>query len=81
MQPGIYQHYKGGKYFVFGLVRHTETREDMVLYMPLYEHPEGGRVWQARPLSNWNAPQDGRPRFVYLGETLKAASKPEGTLL
>lgn len=33
---GIYNHYKGLKYEVLGVVRHSESREPMVLYKPLY---------------------------------------------
>lgn len=35
--PGIYEHYKGKKYFVLGLSRHTESGEVCVVYRPLYE--------------------------------------------
>lgn len=35
--PGIYEHYKGGRYLVFGEGIHTETREKGVVYKPLYE--------------------------------------------
>jgi|GEM_PF-1035972 len=35
--PGIYEHYKGKKYFVLGLSRNTETNEVCVVYRPLYE--------------------------------------------
>ncbi len=39
MATGLYQHYKGGRYEVLGLVRHSETLEVMVLYRALYgEH-------------------------------------------
>ncbi|MEP6970690.1 MAG: DUF1653 domain-containing protein [Betaproteobacteria bacterium] len=39
MAIGLYQHYKGGRYEVQGLVRHSETLEVMVLYRALYgEH-------------------------------------------
>ena len=34
--PGRYRHYKGGLYHVFGVVRHSETLEPLVLYQPLY---------------------------------------------
>ena len=34
--PGIYRHYKGGRYEVVGVVRHSESLEPMVLYRPLY---------------------------------------------
>jgi hypothetical protein len=35
--PGVYQHYKGKKYFVLGLSKNTETGEVCVVYRPLYE--------------------------------------------
>lgn len=35
--PGVYQHYKGKKYFVLGLTRHSETEEICVVYRPLYD--------------------------------------------
>ena len=35
-QAGLYRHYKGGRYRVLGLVRHSETLEVMVLYQALY---------------------------------------------
>ncbi len=37
--PGHYRHYRGGRYEVLGVVRHSETCEPMVLYRALYgEH-------------------------------------------
>lgn len=35
--PGIYEHYKGRRYFVLGLSMHSETREHCVVYRPLYD--------------------------------------------
>lgn len=35
--PGVYEHYKGKRYFVLGLSRNTETNEVCVVYRPLYE--------------------------------------------
>jgi len=32
---GRYRHYKGGRYEVLGVVRHSESLEPMVLYRPL----------------------------------------------
>jgi len=37
---GTYLHYKGEKYKVHGVVRHSETLEEMVLYEPLYHNEE-----------------------------------------
>lgn len=43
---GIYQHYKGQKYQVFGIVRHSETQEELVMYQCLY----GDYSFWVRPL-------------------------------
>jgi hypothetical protein len=41
---GIYEHYKGKRYKVHGLVRHSESLEMLVLYEALYES-ELGKLW------------------------------------
>jgi hypothetical protein len=35
LQPGLYRHYKGPEYRVFGVARHSETEEE-VFYQALY---------------------------------------------
>jgi hypothetical protein len=47
LQPGLYRHYKGPEYRVFGVARHSETEEEVVVYQALYG--EYG-LW-VRPLS------------------------------
>jgi hypothetical protein len=47
IQPGIYRHYKGPEYRVFGVARHSETEEQMVFYQALY----GDYGLWVRPLS------------------------------
>ncbi len=47
LQPGLYRHYKGPEYRVFGVARHSETEEEVVVYQALYG--EFG-LW-VRPLS------------------------------
>ena len=47
LQPGIYQHYKGARYRVLGLARHSESEEWLVVYQALY----GERGMWVRPLT------------------------------
>lgn len=47
---GQYRHYKGNKYEVVGIARHSETCEPMVVYKALYGD---GELW-VRPASMWN---------------------------
>jgi len=47
IELGTYRHYKGNYYEVIGLVRHSETLEELVLYKQLYGE---GALW-VRPLS------------------------------
>lgn len=50
MKKGIYQHYKGNKYELLYVARHSETLEDMVVYKALYGD---GDIW-VRPASMWD---------------------------
>ena len=36
LQPGVYRHYKGPEYRVFGVARHSETEQEVVFYQALY---------------------------------------------
>ncbi|MGL1930411.1 MAG: DUF1653 domain-containing protein [Desulfotalea sp.] len=47
IEIGLYQHYKGPEYRVFGTARHSETREDLVVYQALY----GEYGFWVRPLT------------------------------
>ncbi|MBO5362850.1 MAG: DUF1653 domain-containing protein [Clostridia bacterium] len=60
IKPGIYKHFKGGRYEVIGIARHSETEEELVVYRALYGD---GALW-ARPLSMWNE------RVSYQGKTV-----------
>lgn len=65
LRPGIYQHFKGGRYQLLELARHSETEEIYVVYRALYG--EGG-LW-VRPARMWQEQvswPDGvtRPRFL-----------------
>jgi len=46
LTPGVYRHFKGNLYRVWGVVRHSETQEPLVLYQALY----GERALWVRPL-------------------------------
>jgi hypothetical protein len=47
----LFEHYKGKKYQVLGVARHTETLKMCVVYQALYDSPQFGdyAVW-VRPL-------------------------------
>ena len=47
IRAGIYQHYKGDKYKVISIAKHTETKEEMVIYRSLEDEQQ---LW-VRPLS------------------------------
>jgi len=66
ISPGKYRHYKGNDYEVIGLATHSETREPMVVYRPLY----GEDALWVRPLAMFveDVTVDGKqtPRFARL---------------
>jgi len=47
---GIYKHFKGNKYKVIDVVRHSETAEEMVLYKPQYKNEDFPDQLWVRPL-------------------------------
>lgn len=47
VQPGRYQHYKGKYYVVFGVAKHSETEEELVVYRTDY----GDKSLWVRPLT------------------------------
>ena len=64
---GIYMHYKGNYYRVWFVARHSETKEELVVYEALRDHS----FW-ARPKKMFLEEVDveGKrvPRFKYVGE-------------
>ena len=68
IKSGVYAHYKGGKYEVIDLVRHSETEELLVLYRALY----GDKGLWVRPLDMFQetVEVDGekRRRFSFVEE-------------
>ena len=68
IKPGRYRHFKGRKYEVLGIARHSETEEELVVYRALY----GDFGLWVRPVSMWNetVERDGKisRRFTYIGQ-------------
>lgn len=70
LKMGLYKHYKGKLYKVYGTATHSETMEDLVLYECLYDNPITNS-W-ARPIRMFleSVEIDGKtvPRFKYIGD-------------
>ena len=66
LQPGLYRHYKGPQYRVFGTARHSESEEWLVVYQALY----GDFGLWVRPLEMFcgTVERDGEtvPRFALI---------------
>ena len=65
---GVYRHFKNKKlYRVLGVAKHSETFDDLVLYIPLYRG-SAVKFW-VRPLAmffeqvEWEGKR--QPRFIY----------------
>jgi len=69
-KPGIYKHYKGNRYKVHFISKHSETLKEFVIYEALYNNSES-KFW-SRPIElfideiEWEGKMV--PRFKYLGE-------------
>lgn len=62
LRPGIYEHFKGKRYRLLNIARHSETLEELVVYQQLYGT---GDVW-VRPLAMFIETVDGKPRFRFI---------------
>jgi hypothetical protein len=63
--PGLYAHYKGGRYRVIGVATHSESEEQLVVYQSI----QTDRLF-VRPLQMFlNVTVDGKeiPRFLLIG--------------
>lgn len=67
-KPGIYQHYKGNKYLAIGVAKHSETLEELVCYISLYDNKES-KIW-VRPLAMFmeevEVNGEKKPRFTFI---------------
>ena len=71
LKPGIYKHFKGGLYLVLSVGKHSETLEEYVVYISLYEN-ETSQVW-IRPIEDFMGEkelEDGTKvkRFTFVSE-------------
>ena len=72
----LFEHYKGKKYKILGVARHTETLQMCVVYQALYDSSEFGdhAIW-VRPLEMFleNVMIGGveKPRFKLLAESVR----------
>ena len=84
LQSGIYEHYKGGKfYFLLGVGQFSGTEDDSeaplyAVYIPLYPHPGAGII--IRSLSEFEDFVNISPcvkRFEHKGETFPLDTQRE----
>ncbi len=72
LRPGRYRHFKGNEYTVIGIVRHSESLEELVLYRQEY----GDHGLWVRPVDMFleTVEVQGQivPRFQYLGPETEA---------
>lgn len=76
LQPGLYRHYKGPEYRLFGVARHSESEEQMVVYQALY----GDYGLWVRPLEMFceSVEVDGEmvPRFALIQAETSLFDRP-----
>lgn len=69
LRNGIYLHYKGGTYEVYGLSQQESTG----IWDVLYRNPRSGEPFH-RPHLEWMHSVNSVPRFVYLGSSMAEAN-------
>lgn len=63
---GVYRHFKGGRYYVEGVAKHSETGEEMVVYRKLY----GDRELYVRPKEMFLSEVD-REKYPAVSQTFR----------
>lgn len=77
LKMGVYRHFKGGLYLVIGIARHSETEEEMVVYVPLY--PTGGAQMAVRPRNMFEGEASTHYKMVKRFTFIGTADETEGT--
>ncbi len=62
LKIGTYEHFKGKRYRVLYVARHSETLEEFVVYQQLYGTSD---VW-VRPLAMFIETVHGKPQFRFI---------------
>lgn len=73
VEIGLYQHFKGGLYWVMGTGKHSETLEEMVVYVKYHGPGDLGMndMW-VRPATMWSEEvKPGVPRFRKCVDAIK----------
>ena len=82
MKPGtIVQHYKNKRnYKIISNAKHTETREDMIIYQAQYDDPElGKRPWFVRPKKMFEETVEYEGKNIPRFKIIQEPKKPEAT--
>lgn len=70
IKNGLYKHYKGNMYQVIGVARHSETKEELVIYKALYTTEYGENSLWVRPKTMFTeliiVENKTIPRFLYI---------------
>jgi len=70
MRMGKYRHHKGKMYLVTGIAKHSETLEEFVTYICLYDNPSGQMWIRPKKMFLEKILVNGKkvPRFEHVGK-------------
>ena len=82
MQIGLYKHFKGSYYWVQAIARDSDSLEEIVIYVGLYENEFGRNPLWVRKRESFEAPrEDGTERYSYIGPYPASAKYITGIIL